>query len=250
MISEVCVVTESPMLAIELQEAVEDERICFEHVSSGERAITRAVCGCSTAILVDEDPSDMSPAGLLRQLSNSERGRDTLVILLSSRSTEIDRVIAFELGADDYVPKPIGARELSLRVSAVLRRHRDERLLNHKLEVGPSSAGHLRGRAPAPHLGRVSPARAPRPQPRRGAGPPRAPTARVALVRRQRRTGRDVPHGRYPRQAASGEAGPRSRLRRNNSRGWLPAPPRGESEAGRLNRAFAQTPLQCHQTVT
>jgi two-component system phosphate regulon response regulator PhoB len=44
------------------------------------------------------------------------------VILLTARREEIDRVLAFELGADDYVTKPFSPREIVLRVRAVLRR--------------------------------------------------------------------------------------------------------------------------------
>lgn len=127
----------SPTLAAELQEALGNERICFEQVESGESAIARALCGCSTAILIDEGPADMSAPELLRRLSSHECCRHALVVLLSARTEEIDRVIAFELGADDYIAKPIGSRELGLRLSAVLRRHRDERLRSQRLEVGP-----------------------------------------------------------------------------------------------------------------
>lgn len=47
---------------------------------------------------------------------------DTPVILLTARSEEIDKVLGFELGADDYVSKPFSARELVGRVKAVLKR--------------------------------------------------------------------------------------------------------------------------------
>ena len=47
---------------------------------------------------------------------------DVPVIMLTSRSEEIDRVLGLELGADDYVTKPFSARELAARVRAVLRR--------------------------------------------------------------------------------------------------------------------------------
>lgn len=52
----------------------------------------------------------------IRQLS------DTPVIMLTARNTEDDKVRAFELGADDYLTKPFGSRELSARVKAVMRR--------------------------------------------------------------------------------------------------------------------------------
>jgi two-component system phosphate regulon response regulator PhoB len=137
MLSEVCVVSPSPILAMELETALQDDKIHVEPVSTAAVALERASCGCSTAILLDEDPPDMAAADLLRDLSNSEQGRDALMIVLSERCSEIDRVIAFELGADDFITKPIGTRELSLRLKAVLRRRRDERGRAQVLKVDP-----------------------------------------------------------------------------------------------------------------
>jgi len=51
-----------------------------------------------------------------------ERTRRIPVIMVSARSEEIDRVVGFELGADDYVTKPFSVRELLLRIKAILRR--------------------------------------------------------------------------------------------------------------------------------
>jgi two-component system phosphate regulon response regulator PhoB len=48
------------------------------------------------------------------------------VIMLTARGEEIDRVVGFELGADDYVVKPFSIRELLLRIQAVLRRGKRE----------------------------------------------------------------------------------------------------------------------------
>jgi two-component system phosphate regulon response regulator PhoB len=47
---------------------------------------------------------------------------DVPVIMLTARSDEVDRIVGFELGADDYVTKPFSPRELCLRVKAVMRR--------------------------------------------------------------------------------------------------------------------------------
>ena len=126
-----------PMLVTALEEAFAGGRVCLEHATSGEAALRRALCGCSTAILVDDEPPDMTTAELLRSLRSTERGRDALVVLMSSKASEIDRVIAFELGADDFILKPIGTRELSLRLNAVLRRHRDGQRNDRELRVGP-----------------------------------------------------------------------------------------------------------------
>lgn len=58
----------------------------------------------------------------LEVLKRLREDSDVPVILLTARSEEIDRVLGFELGADDYVAKPFSARELMARVKAVLRR--------------------------------------------------------------------------------------------------------------------------------
>jgi two-component system OmpR family response regulator len=47
------------------------------------------------------------------------------IIMLTAKGDELDRVIGLEMGADDYLPKPFGSRELVARIKAVLRRGRD-----------------------------------------------------------------------------------------------------------------------------
>lgn len=51
-----------------------------------------------------------------------ERGVKTPIILLTAKGEEIDKVLGLELGADDYITKPFGLRELLARIKAVLRR--------------------------------------------------------------------------------------------------------------------------------
>ena len=50
------------------------------------------------------------------------RGRDTPILMLTAKSTELDRVLGLELGADDYLTKPFSMAELLARVKALLRR--------------------------------------------------------------------------------------------------------------------------------
>jgi len=60
------------------------------------------------------------------------------IIMLTAKDAEIDKVVGLELGADDYVTKPFGARELVARIRAVLRRRTDEEeLLPSAVEAGP-----------------------------------------------------------------------------------------------------------------
>jgi two-component system phosphate regulon response regulator PhoB len=73
-------------------------------------------------VLLDLMLPDISGLEICRQLKSDPALRAIPVIMLTARSEEIDRVVGFELGADDYVVKPFSVRELVLRVQAVLRR--------------------------------------------------------------------------------------------------------------------------------
>jgi len=57
-----------------------------------------------------------------KALKSGEKTARIPVIMLTAKGEEIDRVVGFEVGADDYVVKPFSSRELLLRVQAVLRR--------------------------------------------------------------------------------------------------------------------------------
>ena len=73
-------------------------------------------------ILLDLMLPDISGNEVCMRLRSSDRTRTIPVIMLTARTDEIDRVVGFEVGADDYVAKPFSTRELLLRVKAVLRR--------------------------------------------------------------------------------------------------------------------------------
>src|SRR4029079_9012123 len=65
---------------------------------------------------------DMSGTEVCRQLRQGADTRKIPVLMLTAKSDPIDRVVGFEVGADDYVTKPFSVRELVLRIRAILRR--------------------------------------------------------------------------------------------------------------------------------
>jgi two-component system phosphate regulon response regulator PhoB len=73
-------------------------------------------------ILLDVGLPDMSGTEICRKLRASDDTRDIPIIMVTARGEEIDRVVGFEVGADDYVVKPFSSRELLLRVRVALRR--------------------------------------------------------------------------------------------------------------------------------
>src|SRR5690606_21266925 len=73
-------------------------------------------------VLLDLMLPDMSGTQVCQQLRAGERTRELPVIMMTAKAEEVDRVVGFEVGADDYVVKPFSLRELALRIRAVLRR--------------------------------------------------------------------------------------------------------------------------------
>jgi two-component system phosphate regulon response regulator PhoB len=78
-------------------------------------------------IILDLMLPDVDGMEVCRALRQHEASRRIPIIMLTARSEEIDRVIGFELGADDYVMKPFSPRELVLRVKSIFRRTKEER---------------------------------------------------------------------------------------------------------------------------
>ncbi|MEY2668360.1 MAG: hypothetical protein RJA59_998 [Pseudomonadota bacterium] len=104
---------------------------------AGEEALNAARRRPPDLVLLDLMLPDMSGTEVCRQLKSDPRTRAVPVIVLTARGEELDRVVGFELGADDYVVKPFSVRELLLRVRAVLRRAGQQRSEKPVTEVGP-----------------------------------------------------------------------------------------------------------------
>ncbi len=73
-------------------------------------------------IILDVMLPDVDGMEVCRTLRQQDPSRRIPIIMLTARGDEIDRVVGFELGADDYVTKPFSPRELVLRVKSILRR--------------------------------------------------------------------------------------------------------------------------------
>ena len=90
----------------------------------GEEAIKKARAVVPDLILLDLMLPEVDGLEVCKILRRDDATRSVPIIMLTAKSTEIDRVIGLELGADDYVTKPFSPRELVLRVKALLRRSR------------------------------------------------------------------------------------------------------------------------------
>jgi len=118
------------ILVVDDEEAVV-ELVTFHLARAGYHVITTSTGGGALEaveakvpdlVVLDVGLPDMEGTEVCRRLRRDRRTESVPIVILSARSEEIDRVVALELGADDYVTKPFSPRELVLRVGAVLRR--------------------------------------------------------------------------------------------------------------------------------
>ncbi len=102
---------------------LEQEGFRTDCASSGRAAVERLSRDpLPDLVLLDLMLPDISGIEVCRSIRRAPRTARLPVIMLTARGEEIDRVIGFEVGADDYVVKPFSVREVILRVQALLRR--------------------------------------------------------------------------------------------------------------------------------
>ncbi len=90
--------------------------------TSGEQALLHLRRRVPDLVLLDVMLPDLSGTEICRAIKADPRTKHVPVVMLTARGEEVDRVVGFELGADDYVTKPFSVRELVLRLKAILRR--------------------------------------------------------------------------------------------------------------------------------
>ena len=91
--------------------------------SSGKEAIEIIDRQSIDLAILDIMLPDMSGLDVCKHIKINRSESHTAVIILTARGEEIDRILGFELGADDYVVKPFSIRELTLRVSSLFKRN-------------------------------------------------------------------------------------------------------------------------------
>jgi two-component system phosphate regulon response regulator PhoB len=96
-------------------------------VGSGQAGLALATRTRPAVIILDLMLPDVPGTEVCRQLRRDAVLGDSAVLLLTARGDEYDRVLGFEVGADDYVVKPFSVRELVMRVRALARRTAERR---------------------------------------------------------------------------------------------------------------------------
>lgn len=89
---------------------------------SGDRGISLALESRPNLIILDIGLPGLNGFEVCRQLRREEQTKQIPILILTARTSESDKVLGLELGADDYITKPFAIRELMARIRAVLRR--------------------------------------------------------------------------------------------------------------------------------
>ena len=92
------------------------------HAATGKDALQALNSQSISLVLLDLMLPDMSGVDICRTIRSNGVLQNLPVIMVTAKGEEIDRVVGFEVGADDYVVKPFSSRELILRIKALLRR--------------------------------------------------------------------------------------------------------------------------------
>jgi two-component system, OmpR family, phosphate regulon response regulator PhoB len=119
----ILVVDDEPDLVANLEYNLQKEGHETRRALDGPSALREASrAPVPDLVLLDLMLPGLSGLEVCRRLRSQEATRNVPIIMLTARGSEVDRVVGFELGTDDYVVKPFSVRELMLRVAAVLRR--------------------------------------------------------------------------------------------------------------------------------
>ena len=116
----ILIVEDELPIARVMRDNLEFEGYTVQMAHEGNGGLELALLGDADLILLDLMLPGMNGYDVCRNLR--EAGHQTPVIMLTAKGEEIDKVLGLELGADDYVTKPVGIRELLARIKAVLRR--------------------------------------------------------------------------------------------------------------------------------
>lgn len=116
----ILVAEDDPHIRIGLVDALESEGYGVRTARNGKEALSCARQEHLHAIILDIMMPEMSGYDVCREIR--KRDAQTPILMLTAKGQEIDKVVGLELGADDYLVKPFGVRELLARVAALIRR--------------------------------------------------------------------------------------------------------------------------------
>ncbi|RBW41592.1 DNA-binding response regulator [Psychromonas sp. B3M02] len=120
MADSILIVEDDQDIAELIKVNMEDLGLAVTHCDNGEDAIKQALENDYSLLMLDLNLPGCSGLDVCRKVRESKPAQ--AILMLTARTSELDRVLGLELGADDYMAKPFSVRELQARVHALLRR--------------------------------------------------------------------------------------------------------------------------------
>jgi DNA-binding response OmpR family regulator len=134
--TRILIIEDDPAIRTGLEASFRTENYDAESASDGLEGYNRASAENWDLILLDLMLPSKNGRDVCADLRKA--GISTPIIMLTSRSDEIDKVLGLEIGADDYVTKPFSLRELHARVRSVLRRSSGSMAIPDTVTIGPA----------------------------------------------------------------------------------------------------------------
>jgi DNA-binding response OmpR family regulator len=117
---KILIVEDDPHILLGLEEILKGDNFTVAVCNRGDKALSAAAQHRPDLIILDVMLPGLSGYEICKQLRAKHIA--TPVLMLTAKGQEMDKVIGLDLGADDYVTKPFGVRELLARIHAILRR--------------------------------------------------------------------------------------------------------------------------------
>src|SRR5213083_1011610 len=118
--TKILIVEDDPHILLGLEEVLKSDGFEVAFCDRGDQAVEAVGKHCPALLLLDVMLPGLSGYDICKQLPAKKVA--TPILMLTAKGQEIDKVVGLDLGADDYVTKPFGVRELLARIHALLRR--------------------------------------------------------------------------------------------------------------------------------
>jgi DNA-binding response OmpR family regulator len=118
--TKILIVEDDPNIRFGLEEVLQAEGFSLAVCDQGDQAVDAVIKERPAIVLLDIMLPGKSGYDICKELRR--RKMPVLILMLTAKGQEIEKVVGLELGADDYLTKPFGVRELVARVKALLRR--------------------------------------------------------------------------------------------------------------------------------
>jgi DNA-binding response OmpR family regulator len=120
--ARIALIEDDADLAYTMRLNLERQGYTVTHFDNGHAGLVAVQHGGFDFLILDLNLPDLDGFTICRELRRDSRTASLPILILTARTSEADRVMGLELGADDYLGKPFSVRELLARVAAILRR--------------------------------------------------------------------------------------------------------------------------------